>query len=72
MEKPYVFTPRFQEEEDGRWSAWLEEIPWCCTFGTDREDARRELADAAQVVVGALLKEGKEIPQSDDALLVVA
>ena len=47
----YTFTASVEQDEDGRWNAWLNEIPWCITFGDTQEEAMRELQDAACAVV---------------------
>ena len=58
MDGRYVFTGEVVKENDGRWSAWLVEIPWCATFGDTREEALQELRDAASVVVQHLEAKG--------------
>ncbi len=63
MGRRYTFTGDVVQDEDGRWTAWLVEIPECVTFGDTREDAMRELQDAASVVVQYLESKGEEIPQ---------
>ena len=75
MNQGYVFTGILVEEDDGRWSASLVEIPWCATFGDSREDALQELRDAARVVVQHLEAVGHEVParpQSQELVEVVA
>ena len=72
MNHEYVFTPVLREEDDGRWSAWLETIPWCVTWGDTRDEALAELQDAASVTVGYLLSKGEEIPVADTPPVVVA
>ena len=66
MSKVYTFKPVLEKDpEDGRWSVWLEEIPWCCTFGDTREEALCEIQDAAEAVVEYLVSRGREIPQTE-------
>ena len=67
MNQEYVFTGILVEEDDGRWSASLVEIPWCATFGDSREDALRELRDATRVAVQHLEAEGQEVPAKPPA-----
>ena len=62
MSRRFVFTAGVEQDDDGRWSAWTKEIPWCITFGDTQSDAIAELHDAASVVVQYLEQEGKEIP----------
>ena len=42
------------EEEDGRWSVMLVDIPWCATFGDSREEALAEIKEAAALAIRAL------------------
>ncbi len=68
----YTFKATLQEEEDGRWSAWIESLPGCATWGYDREDALAMLQEAAELVVEDMLECGEEIPvEPDGALRVV-
>lgn len=65
MEDTYSFTIGVEEEEDGRWSAWLLAIPWCTAFGDTKEEAIEELRDAAQVAVQYLKASGRPVPVDD-------
>ena len=68
----YTFKATLQEEEDGRWSAWIESLPGCATWGYTREDAIAMLQEAAELVVEDMLECGEEIPvEHDGALRVV-
>ena len=69
-EKRFRFTFTVEEEDDGRWSARLNAIPWCATFGNTKEEAIEELRDAARVVVREFIATGKDIP-ADEPLEVV-
>ncbi len=71
MQRQYVFSASTEEDEDGRWSAWLNEIPWCSTFGDTEEDALAELRDAASVVVQALEQKGETIPQQNAVVVEI-
>lgn len=71
MERRYIFTGDAAQDEDGRWTAWLVEIPWCVAFGDSFEDAMRELQDAASVVVQYLESKGGEIPQRSESQQLV-
>ena len=59
----YTFTASVEKDKDGRWNAWLNEIPWCITFGDTQEEAMRELQDAACAVVEHLKATGQKIPE---------
>ena len=62
----YVFSASMEEDEDGGWSAWLNEIPRCRTRGDTEQDAFYELKKAALVVVLDLQQKGEEIPTYDE------
>ena len=58
----YTFDITVEEDDDGRWSAWLNAIPWCATFGDTKAEAIEELRDAAHVAVQYLLANDRDIP----------
>ena len=60
--KTYVFRAEMVEEEDGRWSAGIPALPGCATWGQTREEALRNLRDAAEAYVRDMEKAGEEIP----------
>ena len=63
MNRKYRFSAGTEKDPDGGWSAWLNEIPWCCTQGDTEDEAITELNDAASVVVQYLEQKGEAIPQ---------
>ncbi len=73
--KTYIFPVSIEQEEDGRWSAWVEELPGCATWGYTKEEALEALKDAAQAYMEVLLEKGQAIPQeaksSDEPLVAV-
>lgn len=60
--KTYIFKVDLEEEDDGRWSAWVEALPGCATWGYSREEALEALHDAAQAYIEVLLEKGQSIP----------
>src|ERR687892_1947272 len=60
--KSYVFQAELVEEEDGRWSAGVPALPGCATWGETREDALRNLHDAALAYLRDVERAGAEIP----------
>ena len=58
----YVFKATLQEEEDGRWSAWVDALPGCATWGYTREEALEALEDGAALYVEDMLECHEEIP----------
>lgn len=61
--KTYVFRIELEEEEDGRWSAGIPALPGCATWGYTRDEALRNLRDAAEAYVRDMEKAGEEVPQ---------
>jgi predicted RNase H-like HicB family nuclease len=52
--KTYIFRASIEQEEDGRWSAWIEALPGCATWGYSQEEALEALREAAQAYVEVL------------------
>ena len=60
--KSYVLDANLQQEEDGRWSAWIAALPGCAAWGYSKEEALGALTDAAELYIEDMIEEGKEIP----------
>ena len=60
--RTFIVPVEVEQEEDGRWSAWVEALPACAVRGHSREEALRALNDAAQAYIEVLLEKGKNIP----------
>lgn len=60
--KTYVFEVSFEQEEDGRWSAWIEALPGCATWGHTKEEALETLKEASQAYIEVLLEKGGSVP----------
>ena len=58
----YVFKGELLQEEDGRWSAWIDNLPGCATWGYDRQDAIDSLQEAAELIVEDRLAHGEMVP----------
>ena len=54
--KSYVFRVEMQEEEDGRWSAWIEALPGCAAWGNSQQEALQALKDAAEAYLEDMLE----------------
>ena len=59
----YIFKASVEQEEDGRWSSWIEVLPGCAAWGYSQEEALSALKDAAEAYIGDVLEAGDEIPQ---------
>ena len=62
--KTYIFAVELEHEEDGRWSATVQSLPGCATWGYSREEALNALQEATQAYIQTLLEQGKPIPSS--------
>jgi len=52
-----------EHEEDGRWSAYVPDLPGCASFGATRAEALTNLREAAQLHVAAMLADGLPAPE---------
>ena len=60
--KTYIFRTAVQQEEDGRWSAWIDALPGCAAWGCTGEEALQALQDAAEAYLADMLAAGEELP----------
>jgi predicted RNase H-like HicB family nuclease len=60
--KTYLFQVELQQEEDGRWSVWIPGMPGLATWGHTREEALRNIQDAAEAYLEDMLEAGESIP----------
>ena len=58
----YHFKGCVQPEADGRWSAWIDALPGCSTWGYTQEEAQQALHEAAMLIVEDMLANGEDIP----------
>ena len=61
----YTYKATLVEEEDGRWSAWIDALPGCATWGYNKEDALQCLQEAAELVIEDMIMCGEAIPEGD-------
>jgi len=62
--KSSVFQAELEQEEDGRWSAWIDSLPGCVTWGYSREEALGSLQETAQTYLEVMVVKGQEIPEA--------
>jgi len=60
--KTYLFRVELQEEKDGRWSVWISTLPGLTSWGHTREEALRNIQDAAEAYVEDMIEAGETIP----------
>ncbi len=64
--KTYIFSVELEQEQDGRWSAAVQSLPGCATWGYSKEEALKALQEAAQAYIQTLLEQGRQVPSSQD------
>jgi predicted RNase H-like HicB family nuclease len=60
--RTYFFEAKVEQEEDGRWSAWIEALPGCATWGYTEAEAVEALREAAQAYVEVMVEHGQPVP----------
>ena len=58
----YVFKAELEEEEDGRWSSWIDALPGCAAWGYTRDEALQALQDGTEIFVESMLDRGLTVP----------
>ena len=61
--RTHVFKVELVQEEDARWSAWIDALPGCAAWGYSREEALRAVQDAAEAYIEDMVDAGEELPQ---------
>jgi predicted RNase H-like HicB family nuclease len=60
--KTYLFRVELEQEDDGRWSAWIESLPGCAAWGYSKEEALEAIKETAQAYLEILAEQGQPIP----------
>ena len=60
--KSFIFQAQLEQESDGRWSAGIDTLPGCATWGFTRKQALDALHGAAQAYIEVLLEKGGSVP----------
>ena len=61
----YTFKASLQEEEDGRWSAWVDSLPGCAVWGDTKEEALEALREGTALFVACMQEHGEPIPNDE-------
>jgi predicted RNase H-like HicB family nuclease len=61
--KTYIFPAEVEQQDDGRWSAWIEALPGCAVLGYTKEEALRNIHSAADAYVRDMEKAGEALNQ---------
>jgi predicted RNase H-like HicB family nuclease len=60
--KTYLFQVELEQEDDGRWSAWIETLPGCAAWGHSKEEALEAIKETTQAFLEVLVEKGQRIP----------
>ena len=61
--KTYILRVNVEQEEDGRWSAWIDALPGCAAWGYTRDEALQAIKDAAELYIEDMIEAGEELPK---------
>ena len=64
-----VYQAQLGQDEDGRWSSWIDELPGCAAWGHTREEAMAAISDAAIAYVADMVEAG-EMPLADADVVI--
>jgi len=54
-----VYKAQLERDEDGRWSAWIDELPGCAVWGYTQSEALDALQDAAEAYIEDMVEAGE-------------
>ena len=54
------------QDNDGRWSAWIESLPGCSAWGYTKEEALSSLKDAAIAYIEDMIETGEAAPGAEN------
>ena len=54
-----TYRAELEQDEDGRWSAWIDELPGCAAWGYTRDEALAALKDVAIAYVEDMVEAGE-------------
>ena len=56
-----TYQARVEPDDDGRWSAWIEELPGCAAWGYSQDEALASLEDAAAAYLEDMAEAGEAV-----------
>ena len=54
-----AYQARVEPDEDGRWNAWIEELPGCSAWGYSQDEALLGLEEAAAAYLEDMVEAGE-------------
>ena len=67
-----MYALQVEQEEDGRWSAEVPELPGVLVYGQTREEAVRKAQALSLRVLAERLEHGESLPQVENVFSIVA
>jgi predicted RNase H-like HicB family nuclease len=58
-----MYKAQLEQDEDGRWSAWIDKLPGCAVWGYTQDEALSALQNAAEVYIEDMV-EGGDLPHA--------
>lgn len=63
------YRAELEQDDDGRWSAWIDELPGCAAWGYSRDEALEALKDAAIAYIEDMVEAGEAMPGAEDVVI---
>ena len=63
------YRAELEQDDDGRWSAWIEVLPGCAAWGYTREEALASLKDAAIAYIEDMVETGEAMPGDENLVI---
>ena len=63
--RSFIFKAELEQDSDGRWSAGIDTLPGCATWGFTQKQALDALRDAAQAYIEVLLEKGAGVQKDE-------
>ena len=63
------YKAELKQDDDGRWSAWIDELPGCAAWGYTREEALVALKDAAIAYIEDMVEAGEAMLGAEDVVI---
>lgn len=61
------YKAELEQDDDGRWSAWIEDLPGCAAWGYTLEEALSSLEDAAKTYIEDMVEAGEVRPGAGES-----
>ena len=61
------YKAELEQDDDGRWSAWIEDLPGCAAWGYTQEEALSSLEDAAKAYIEDMVEAGEVVPRARES-----